>query len=489
MGVIQGFERRIQGAVGNTFARLFGGAVHPDEVAIALQQEAARHVQHQGHATVAPNQFTVRLGPADHKTLGADVRRVEQAFASIVSDYLDQQGWQTFGTVAVTLEESDVLHTGQFRVNSSVDPDVGRRPSKPSAGVGPMSQPPADQVPQQPGPDPSSGYPAQGAQSSAPGAPFGSPPYGQPAVSSDPSGALPVHGGAVRRESRGSRSGERRAAWRTVSFPMASRLPSPSQERRTEPRRGTASPSTGSRHTGSRPTDSPATVSRCSRATDSPPTRVTASHRPRLADTANRSTDSSRTARPPTRAPSTRRRHLRTNTANRSGRRTCRAGPRPAATAAAAPAAQPGYPPAAYGQDYAQPDYAAQGYGQTGYGQPVQPGQQGAPAQPAYAQPVPPGYGQPAQAYGQPPAGYGQPVQPGYGQPAAVPAAPAPTYGQPAYGAPDAYQQADYPAAPAQPGYGQPAYGAAAAAQVAAQPRRSRSRRPFSHRAPKCTRC
>ena len=152
VGVIQGFERRLQGAVGNTFARLFGGSVQPDEVANALQEEAGLHLQHQGHATVAPNRFTVRLGPADHRTLGSDIRQVEAAFSAMLNDYVDQQGWQTFGAVAVTLEESDVLHTGQFRVNSSIDPDVGRRPSKPSAGVGPMSQPPVSQPPRRSGP-------------------------------------------------------------------------------------------------------------------------------------------------------------------------------------------------------------------------------------------------------------------------------------------------------------------------------------------------
>src|SRR5664279_4480616 len=38
MRVIQSFERRLQGAVGNTFARLFGGTVQPAEVADALQR-------------------------------------------------------------------------------------------------------------------------------------------------------------------------------------------------------------------------------------------------------------------------------------------------------------------------------------------------------------------------------------------------------------------------------------------------------------------
>lgn len=148
MGIIQSFERRLQGAVGNTFARLFGGSVHPDEVITALQNEATGHLEHQGGRVVAPNLYTVKLGPTDRQGLGDDDRRVATALADTVREFLGDQGWQTFGDVDVVLEESDVLHTGQFRVSSLVDPDVGRRGkarsvSHQSPGAQ-MTQPPAD---------------------------------------------------------------------------------------------------------------------------------------------------------------------------------------------------------------------------------------------------------------------------------------------------------------------------------------------------------
>ncbi len=159
MGVIQSFERRLQGAVGNTFARLFGGTVQPAEVADALQREAADHVQHQGAIAVAPNSFRVRLGPTDRQGLGADEASVASALSDMIREYLDQQGWQTFGDVSVTLEQSDSLHTGQFRISSIVDPDVGRRSPQARSGVGPMTQQPGDgdRNPHQPPPG-SPGY-------------------------------------------------------------------------------------------------------------------------------------------------------------------------------------------------------------------------------------------------------------------------------------------------------------------------------------------
>jgi len=144
MGVIQSFERRLQGAVGNTFARMFGGTVQPAEVADALQREVADHVHHQGNRTIAPNSFRVRLGPTDREVLGADEASVGSALSDMIREYLDVQGYQTFGDVSVTLEQSDSLHTGQFRISSIVDPDIDRRSRDSRAGVGRMTQQPAD---------------------------------------------------------------------------------------------------------------------------------------------------------------------------------------------------------------------------------------------------------------------------------------------------------------------------------------------------------
>ena len=158
MRVIQSFERRLQGAVGNTFARLFGGRVQPAEVADALQREAAEHVERQGAATIAPNHYRVRLGPTDRQGLGADEASVASALSDMIREYLDEQGWQTFGDVAVSLEQSESLHTGQFRISSIVDPDVGRGLPQARSGVGRMTQQPGDSGrpdgrsdPQQPG--------------------------------------------------------------------------------------------------------------------------------------------------------------------------------------------------------------------------------------------------------------------------------------------------------------------------------------------------
>ncbi|RKT51871.1 DUF3662 and FHA domain-containing protein [Saccharothrix australiensis] len=163
MGLVQRFERRLEGIVGNTFARVFGGNVVPQEVAQALAREAEVNIRElAGGRLLAPNHYQVLLGPQDHDRLagdGQDELRITQLLGDSIREHLEESGWDTYGDVVVSLERSDALHTGQFRTSSSVDPDVkvaSRRSAPPrTAGDGSMSQPPGyGQGQGQPGYDP-----------------------------------------------------------------------------------------------------------------------------------------------------------------------------------------------------------------------------------------------------------------------------------------------------------------------------------------------
>lgn len=146
MGKVQRFERRLQGIVGDAFARVFGGSVVPQEVAQALQREADDNARPlAGGRVLAPNRYTVTLGAADHDRLAGDEQRVIRMLKGGIRAYLAEQGWDVYGDVVVTLKVSGMLHTGQFRTSSSVDPDT---PQPRTAGDGAMSdamsQPPVE---------------------------------------------------------------------------------------------------------------------------------------------------------------------------------------------------------------------------------------------------------------------------------------------------------------------------------------------------------
>ncbi|NLU63703.1 DUF3662 domain-containing protein [Rhodococcus sp. HNM0563] len=157
MGIAQRFERKLQAAIGDAFARVFGGGVVPQEVEAALQQEATDGVQQldRGH-TLAPNKYVITISDSDHEALAADRDLTVKAFARHLEDFIREQGWQTYGEIQVVFESSSALHTGQFRTRGSVDPEAGRPPTHvpsqrtpknrptvtPEPGVGSMTQNP-----------------------------------------------------------------------------------------------------------------------------------------------------------------------------------------------------------------------------------------------------------------------------------------------------------------------------------------------------------
>jgi hypothetical protein len=145
LGRVDRFERRLQGMVGDAFARVFGGSVVPQEVVQALLREAEDHIEQlAGGRLLSPNRFTVLLGETDLERMAGDRAEIISTLSASVAEQLADQGWDTYGEVVVFLERSDALHTGQFRTRSRVDPDASRRDALGArdAGEAPMSQQP-----------------------------------------------------------------------------------------------------------------------------------------------------------------------------------------------------------------------------------------------------------------------------------------------------------------------------------------------------------
>ena len=120
MGIVSRFERTLQSAVGDTFARVFGGNVVASEIESALQQQAADGIKKHHGRKIVPNEYTVTLGPSDFAQFKEDQQLAIKAFTKHLSDYIAQQGWETDGPVVVRLVERETLHTGQFRADGEV---------------------------------------------------------------------------------------------------------------------------------------------------------------------------------------------------------------------------------------------------------------------------------------------------------------------------------------------------------------------------------
>lgn len=120
MGVLSRFERRLEGLVEGTFAKLFRGGVEPVEVAKALQREAEDKKAISATRTLVPNEFVVELGRTDHAKLKPYEAPLGSELAAMVREHAAERRWSFVGPVRVTLEEHDDIDTGTFRVRSAV---------------------------------------------------------------------------------------------------------------------------------------------------------------------------------------------------------------------------------------------------------------------------------------------------------------------------------------------------------------------------------
>ena len=124
MGFVGKFERTLQGAVGDAFARLFGGKVVAAEVEAQLRKQAEASLKVvDGHLLVS-NSYTITLARSDYESFTEDEALAVKTFSRHLSDHITEQGWETYGPVTVTFVERDDMHTGQMRIDGVVDPDA-----------------------------------------------------------------------------------------------------------------------------------------------------------------------------------------------------------------------------------------------------------------------------------------------------------------------------------------------------------------------------
>jgi hypothetical protein len=120
VGVLQRFERRLEGLVEGAFAKVFRGGVEPVEIAKALQREAADKKTISAKRTLVPNDYVVELGPTDHAKLKPYEAPLGNELAAMVREHAAERRWEFVGPVTVRLEEHHDVDTGTFRVRSAV---------------------------------------------------------------------------------------------------------------------------------------------------------------------------------------------------------------------------------------------------------------------------------------------------------------------------------------------------------------------------------
>lgn len=121
MGVLDRFEKGVERALSNTFAKAFKTELKAVDLASAVRKEMDdRTAALSRGRTVVPNTFTIELSPSDMATIadwGEDV--LAQELTDAATDHAAEQGYVFVGPVEVDFEEVEDLEAGRFRVRSS----------------------------------------------------------------------------------------------------------------------------------------------------------------------------------------------------------------------------------------------------------------------------------------------------------------------------------------------------------------------------------
>jgi hypothetical protein len=121
VGVLQRFERRLEGMVEGAFARAFKSELQPVEVASAVQREMDDRaaIVAQGR-TLVPNDFVVEVAETDFDRLEVYADNLGTELATLARDYAKEQGYSFVGPVRMRFEGVPDLTTGMFRIRSGV---------------------------------------------------------------------------------------------------------------------------------------------------------------------------------------------------------------------------------------------------------------------------------------------------------------------------------------------------------------------------------
>jgi hypothetical protein len=119
MGILERFEKKVEGAVSAVFARTFKGDVQPVEITARLQRELDAEAKLMSRdKRLVPNQFTVHLSQSDHDKLAPYARTLNTEIGAELKKHAREMGYVFNGPIQLNFELDSGLPTGRFTVTS-----------------------------------------------------------------------------------------------------------------------------------------------------------------------------------------------------------------------------------------------------------------------------------------------------------------------------------------------------------------------------------
>lgn len=135
MGVLAGFERRLEGAVEGMFARLFKSGLQPIELAQAIQRYVTDHRTVTSSGVDVPNDYRLAIHPEDAERLSGYGESLPRELSNVVRATARERGWNLPGPVVIRTITDDEVDVGRYlltgRVHTpSTDQDASAAPAR-----------------------------------------------------------------------------------------------------------------------------------------------------------------------------------------------------------------------------------------------------------------------------------------------------------------------------------------------------------------------
>ena len=119
MGILERFEKKVEGAVSAVFARTFKGDVQPVEITARLQRELDAEAKLMSRdKRLVPNQFAVHLSQSDHDKLAPYARTLNNEIGAELKKHAREMGYVFNGPIQLNFGLDSGLPTGRFTVSS-----------------------------------------------------------------------------------------------------------------------------------------------------------------------------------------------------------------------------------------------------------------------------------------------------------------------------------------------------------------------------------
>jgi hypothetical protein len=138
MGVLQDFEKRLEGAVEGFFARAFRSGLQPLELAKAVQRYAEDHQHVTSDGVVVPNVYRVQVSHKDHERLSTFGASLPRELGEVVVSTSADRGWSLRGPVKIRVEAADEVRVGRYQLAGRVEAVGDGARNRPAPSPQPM---------------------------------------------------------------------------------------------------------------------------------------------------------------------------------------------------------------------------------------------------------------------------------------------------------------------------------------------------------------